>query len=116
MAWVSASGTSVRCAVPGDVRVFPGLTARLTIAGGIAENVLVVPTTAVEGGGGSGVVYLVGPGGETEPREITLGLSDGVTVEVAGGLEEGDLVLQFVPGAPADPEMGGGGVIIGYGG
>ena len=110
-----ASGTSVRCAVPGDVRVFPGLTARLTIAGGIAENVLVVPTTAVEGGGGTGVVYLVGADGETEQREVTLGLSDGTTVEVAGGLEEGDIVLQFVPGAPADPEMGGG-VIMGYGG
>lgn len=111
-----ASGTSVRCAVPGDVRVFPGLTARLTIAGGLAENVLVVPTTAVEGGSGSGIVYLVGPDGATEPREVTLGLSDGVSVEVSGGLEEGDVILQFVPGAPAEPGMGDGGIIIGYGG
>lgn len=111
-----ASGTSVRCAVPGDVRVFPGLTAKLTIAGGIAENVLVVPTTAVEGGSGSGVVYLVGADGETEPREVTLGLSDGTTVEVTGGIEEGDLILQFVPGAPADPGMVDGGIIIGSGG
>ncbi|MGB3911438.1 MAG: hypothetical protein WBL06_13285 [Pseudolysinimonas sp.] len=110
------SGTSVRCSVPSDVRVFPGLTARLTIAGGIAENVLVVPTTAVEGGSGTGVVYVVGPDGATEPREVTLGLSDGTSVEVTGGIEEGEVILQFVPGAPADPGMGDGGIIIGYGG
>jgi macrolide-specific efflux system membrane fusion protein len=97
--------TSVRCKVPGDVRVFAGLTAQLTIAGGIAENVLTVPTTAVEGGSGTGVVYLVGADGATEPREVTLGLSDGISVEVTGGLAEGDMILQFVPGAPADPGM-----------
>jgi hypothetical protein len=34
---------------------------------------------------------------------VTLGLSDGITVEITGGVEEGDLVLQFVPGALADP-------------
>jgi macrolide-specific efflux system membrane fusion protein len=100
-----STGTSVRCKVPGDVRVFAGLTAQLTIAGGIAENVLTVPTTAVEGGSGTGVVYLVGADGATEPREVTLGLSDGISVEVTGGLAEGDMILQFVPGAPADPGM-----------
>lgn len=101
-----SSGTTVRCSVPGDVRVFSGLTAQLTIAGGIAENVLTVPTTAVEGGSGTGIVYLVGPDGATEPREVTLGLSDGISVEVTGGLEEGEIILQFVPGAPGDPGMG----------
>lgn len=113
----STSGTTVRCTVPADVRVFSGLTATLTIAGGVAENVLVVPTTAVEGGSGTGVVYVVLPDGQTEPREVTLGLSDGITVEVTGGLEEGETVLQFVPGAPAGPGMVDGGPIqIGYGG
>jgi len=112
----STSGTTVRCAVPGDVRVFSGLTATLTIAGGTAENVLVVPTTAVEGGSGTGIVYVVLADGSTEPRDVTLGLSDGITVEVTGGLDEGETVLQFVPGAPADPGMMEGGVQIGYGG
>src|SRR5690606_15735221 len=41
----AGSGTTLRCAVPGDVRVFSGLTAKVTIAGGIAENVLTVPLT-----------------------------------------------------------------------
>ncbi len=105
---------SVRCAVPGDVRVFAGLAAKLTIAGGVAENVLVIPTTAVEGGSGTGIVYLpaVG-GGEPEQREVTLGISDGSMVEVTGGLAEGEEILQFVPGALADPDMGIG---FGFGG
>lgn len=111
-----ASGTTVRCSVPTDVRVFSGLTATVTIAGGVAENVLVVPTTAVEGGSGSGIVYVVGPDGASEPREVTLGLSDGISVEVTAGLAEGDLILQFLPGAPGDPGMGEGGIIMGYGG
>ncbi len=102
----STGGPVVRCAVPAEVTVFAGLTAEVVIAGGIAEGVLIVPTTAVEGGGGTGNVYFVLPDGSTELREVTLGLSDGQNVEVTGGLEEGDLILQFVPGAPSDP-MGG---------
>jgi len=40
---------------------------------------------------------------------VTLGLTDGVNVQVTGGLKEGDTILQFVPGAPADPQGGPGG-------
>lgn len=98
----AGSGTTVRCAVPADVTVFPGLTAKMTIAGGIAENVIVLPMTAVEGAAGQGTVYVVLPDGSSEERAVTLGLNDGVDVEITGGLEEGELVLQFVPGAPAD--------------
>jgi multidrug efflux pump subunit AcrA (membrane-fusion protein) len=99
----ATSGTVVRCAVPTDVQVFAGLTAKVTIAGGLAENVLTLPATAVEGAAGTGVVYLLGSDGETVETPVTLGLSDGITVEITGGVEEGDLVLQFVPGALADP-------------
>lgn len=106
----ASSGTIVRCAVPGDVQVFPGLTAKVTIAGGLAENVLTLPLTAVEGAAGMGVVYLIGADGEAIETPVTLGLSDGINVEITGGVDEGDLVLQFVPGAPADPD--GGGVVI----
>lgn len=110
------STTTVRCAVPADVRVFSGLVAELTIAGGIAEDVLTVPLTAVMGAADTGIVYVIGADGEQEERPVTLGLNDGVNVEVVDGLEEGELILQFVPGAsagdPNDP-LGGGGVIIG---
>jgi macrolide-specific efflux system membrane fusion protein len=98
----AASGTTVRCAVPAEVTVFAGLAAQVTIAGGLAENVLVVPTTAVAGGAQTGVVHLIGADGAIEERPVTLGLNDGVSVEVIDGLAEGDLVLQFVPGAPAE--------------
>ncbi|MCU1579329.1 MAG: hypothetical protein JWP19_1533 [Rhodoglobus sp.] len=97
----STGGPVVRCVVPPGVTVFSGLSAQLVIAGGVAENVLVVPITAVEGSAGTGNVYFLLPDGSTELRPVTLGLNDGTNVEVKGGLAEGDLILQFVPGAPS---------------
>lgn len=117
------TGPTVRCAVPGDVKVFAGLTATLTIAGGVAEDVLVLPMTAVEGASGSGIVHVVGADGTIEERPVTLGINDGVNIEITEGVAEGELVLQFVPGAPADPDApweGGviieDGVVVGEGG
>ena len=99
-----ASGQSVSCVVPGDVTVFSGLAAKLTIPAGVATDVLTVPLTAVEGAAGKGVVSVVTADGTTEKRDVTLGINDGTTVEVTGGLAEGDLVLEFVPGAAAAPQ------------
>ncbi len=99
-------GTTLSCAVPSDVRVFAGLSAQLTISGGVAENVLTVPITAVEGTSEKGNVYFVLPDGSTEVRPVVLGLNDGITVEVKEGLAEGDLILQFVPGAPSVDDGG----------
>lgn len=116
----TTGGTTVSCAVPGDVRVFAGLAAQVTISGGIAENVLVVPITAVEGTSGTGNVHFVLADGTTELRPVSLGLNDGINVEVTEGLVENDLVLQFVPGAQEVPggmggeecrQMGDGGMI-----
>lgn len=98
----ASGGTSVRCTVPGDVRVFPGLSAQVKISAGSAADVLVVPITAVEGGAETGVVWLVTPDGERVEQPVRLGLSDGTQVEVVEGVAEGDQVLQFVPGAPGD--------------
>ncbi|HEX7835081.1 MAG TPA: HlyD family efflux transporter periplasmic adaptor subunit [Pseudolysinimonas sp.] len=117
------AGTTVRCAVPADIRVFPGLVADMTIAGGIAENVLTVPLTAVQGAADTGIVYVIREDGTQEERPVTLGLNDGINVEIIDGLTEGELVLQFVPGAaagdpggvPVDPGFptdDGGGVIV----
>jgi hypothetical protein len=110
----SGSTTTVRCSVPTDVRVFSGLVADLTIAGGIATDVLTVPLTAVLGAADTGIVFVIGPDGEQEERPVTLGLNDGINVEITEGLEEGEMVLQFVPGASAGPDgpVDGGGVII----
>ncbi|NQX26441.1 efflux RND transporter periplasmic adaptor subunit [Microbacteriaceae bacterium VKM Ac-2854] len=98
------SGTSFRCAVPAEVTVFPGLAASVVLAGGKAENVLVAPTTAVKGTAQTGVVYLWNEDGSTTETPVTLGLSDGTNVEITGGIDEGAIILQFVPGAAANPE------------
>ncbi|SIO15755.1 Multidrug efflux pump subunit AcrA (membrane-fusion protein) [Agromyces cerinus subsp. cerinus] len=96
----ASGGTTVRCSVPGDVRVFPGLSAQAKISAGSADDVLVVPVTAVEGGAETGVVWLVTADGERVEQPVKLGLSDGTQVEVVEGVAEGDQVLEFVPGAP----------------
>ena len=96
-----SSGTTVMCAIPAEVTVFSGLAAQITIAAGLAENILVVPTTAVKGSAQTGVVWFVLPDGGTEERPVTLGMTDGVNVQVIDGIVEGDLINQFVPGATA---------------
>jgi multidrug efflux pump subunit AcrA (membrane-fusion protein) len=97
------STTTVSCPIPSDVTVFSGLAAEMTISGGKAENVLVVPTTAVRGAALSGTVWVSLADGGTEERAVGLGLNDGSQVEITGGLAEGDQILQFAPGALADP-------------
>jgi len=110
----SASGPLLRCAVPADVTVFAGLTASIVIPGGIAEDVVVVPTTAVLGLAESGIVFVVLPDGTTQERRVGLGLNDGAMVEVTTGLDAGETILQFVPGAPSVP--GGDGALVDGGG
>ena len=96
-----SSGPTVTCTVPKEITVFAGLAAELTIPGGRADDVLVVPTTAVEGASGAGSVYVVLPDGTNEKRDVSIGLNDGTQVEITKGLAAGDTVLRFIPGAPA---------------
>lgn len=102
----SGSATTATCSVPGEVTVFSGLAAEMTIAGGRAENVLVVPTTAVRGAAQSGTVWVSTPDGATEERAVALGLTDGTIVQVTEGLTEGDEILEFAPGALSVPDDG----------
>ncbi|RWR21573.1 hypothetical protein D8Y23_03810 [Microbacterium enclense] len=97
----AGSGTTATCAVPGDVTVFARLAAEMTISGGIAENVLVVPTTAVRGAAQSGTVWVSTPDGAAEERAVALGLTDGSQVQITEGLTEGEQILEFAPGAMA---------------
>lgn len=103
---VAAEGTaSVRCAIPADQTVFAGLPAQMDLALGQVDDALIVPVTAVQGGAESGVVWVdAGDGAEPEERAVTLGVNDGVSVEVVEGLEEGELIRQFVPGFVAPVE------------
>lgn len=101
-----SGSTSLRCTVPTGVTVFAGLSADITLAGGKAENVLTLPTTAVKGSAETGVVYVRAEDGSNTEIPVTLGLTDGSTVEITGGIDEGVEVLQFVPGAEATPADG----------
>ncbi len=105
------SGPTLRCAVPAEVTVFAGLSAQIVISGGVAEDAIVVPTSAVLGRSGTGTVYLVQPDGSTKEATVQLGINDGTNVEVTSGLDEGAEILQFVPGAPADDGSGPGGCV-----
>jgi membrane fusion protein, multidrug efflux system len=107
---VSGGGTTARCQVPAGVTVFPGMAATVRIQAGVAENVLVVPVTAVQGAVQKGNVWVVGDDGSQEQRAVSLGITDGELVEVRDGLSEGEQVLQFVPvpnDTVEDPRMGG---------
>ncbi len=96
--------TTVTCAVPADQTVFAGLQTQLDIDLGTVSEVLVVPTTAVKGGDGTGVVWVDAGEGELEERDVALGVNDGTIVEVTSGLQEGEQVRQYVPGIAADDE------------
>jgi multidrug efflux pump subunit AcrA (membrane-fusion protein) len=77
----------------------------MDLALGQVDDALVIPVTAVQGGAGSGTVWVdAGDGSEPEERPVTLGVNDGVIVEVTDGLAEGDSIRQFVPGFVAPVE------------
>ncbi|WP_104091234.1 efflux RND transporter periplasmic adaptor subunit [Arthrobacter sp. GMC3] len=105
----AATGTGqVSCAVPAGTAVFAGLGATITLTAGEAANVLTLPLTAVKGTVQNGVVWVSGGAGSTTPeeRKVVLGLNDGEKVEIASGLAEGELVLEFVPGVDAVVQPG----------
>ncbi|RUR01080.1 efflux RND transporter periplasmic adaptor subunit [Labedella endophytica] len=93
----TATGATVRCAVPGDVTVFAGLTGTISLPGGSAEDVLVLPVTAVKGNSQAGSVWIVGEDGEPVETAVELGLNDGSFVEITAGVDEGAPVLEFLP-------------------
>jgi macrolide-specific efflux system membrane fusion protein len=92
-----ATGAAVRCAVPSDVTVFAGLTGTIALPGGSADDVLVLPVTAVKGNSQAGSVWVVGEDGEPVETPVELGLNDGSIVEITSGVEEGASVLEFLP-------------------
>lgn len=99
-------GASVTCVVPEDVRVFDQLEMTMSIDVGRAEDVLVVPVTAVRGLIGKGSVWIV-TDGEPVERKVKLGVSDGQLVEVRKGLAEGDEIMEFVPGGSTNGQEEG---------
>ncbi|MEU3016190.1 MULTISPECIES: efflux RND transporter periplasmic adaptor subunit [unclassified Nocardiopsis] len=90
-------GAELSCRVPSSLQVFDGVQGKLSVSTGEAEDVVVIPVTAVRGTSEEGEVLVVAEDGSEEPRSVTLGLSDGQLVEVTEGLEVGDSILDPVP-------------------
>jgi hypothetical protein len=93
-----AATGAVHCSIPPEVKAFSGLGAEIEITNGNAKDVVVVPISAVLGTSQTGKVWTVAKeGAEPEPREVTLGLTDGLQVEITKGLKPGEEILEFTP-------------------
>ncbi len=86
-----------------------GSTAKGMIVASRKENVLALPVVAVSAREGKKVVKKLLPGGKTEEVEVQTGISDGRSVEIISGLEEGDKVVAELTanGSPQGGGMGG---------
>ncbi|WP_369371166.1 secretion protein HlyD [Promicromonospora sp. Populi] len=93
-----AATGAVRCSIPPKIKAFSGLGAEIEITNGNAKDVVVVPISAVLGTSQTGKVWTVAEeGAEPEERDVTLGLTDGLQVEVTKGLKAGEQILEFTP-------------------
>lgn len=81
--------------VPADNRIRSGYSANAEIVLNSASNVLTVPESAIEFSGSDAFVYIIKGEGENrtyERRKVTTGLSDGISIEIKGGLKQKDKV------------------------
>ena len=70
-----------------------GMTTQNTIEINSADNVLIIPSTAIKKQGGKSVVRVQGADGQAKDQEITVGLKDSMHTEVKSGLKAGDKVV-----------------------
>lgn len=71
-----------------------GMTATVTINVSDAKNVLIVPMTALnDAADGKTTVQVMDASGKVHSQAVTVGLEDGVHVEIKSGLKEGEKVV-----------------------
>ena len=109
--------------VPGELRA--GMTADVNFIVQEKKGVLVIPNYAVKGqqDGVAVLKVVTDPKKAPESRTVTLGVSDGIRVEVKDGLEDGDTVVvssldlpKAMTGGPMSMTGGGQGQRPGGGG
>jgi HlyD family secretion protein len=76
-----------------DPRLKEGMTADAAVVTSEVPNVLVVPNSAIDGGGASGIVTVLEPGGQKRQVQVQLGASGGGVTQVVSGLREGQQVV-----------------------
>lgn len=86
----------VLCLIDDQPGLLDGQQAILALETGRADDVLALPVSAVRGKSGSGQVALIRDG-ETTIVTVQLGISDGLFIEIASGLNNGDTVLMHGP-------------------
>lgn len=78
-----------------DANMLTGMNATAILTVGTTENILTIPTAALDQKGNRTIVYTAfDPETRTlsGEREVTIGVSDGETVEITEGLSEGETV------------------------
>ena len=75
----------------------PGMNATVTIVTAQSQNVLIVPTAAIQRSGTTSVVTIQNDDGSTTRQVVETGLSEGTNTEITNGLQEGQTVI--IPGA-----------------
>jgi HlyD family secretion protein len=80
-------------------RPVPGMNATVTVIIDEAQDVLTVPSSAVQSEGPASYVTVQKDDGSTEKVTVEIGLSDDSNTEITSGLEEGQTVI--IPGATA---------------
>lgn len=74
-------------------RLMTQMTAQVFFVNAKTEDALLIPVTALNRRGLTTTVQVLGSDGEIEHRNVTVGVSNRVQVEILDGLEEGDQVV-----------------------
>ena len=77
----------------------PGMNATVTIIIDQRQDVLTIPTAAIQRDGRDSVVDIQNDDGSTQRQVVETGLSDGTNTEITNGLQEGQTVI--IPGVTA---------------
>ncbi|RMH02567.1 MAG: HlyD family efflux transporter periplasmic adaptor subunit [Planctomycetota bacterium] len=81
----------------GSPEMRPGMSCSVEILVDRLEDVLYVPVQSIFVVGGKTVVFVVGPNGEPEPREVEVGPASEKWASIVAGVEEGERVLLSAP-------------------
>ncbi len=92
----TADQLPVLCLIPTDVRALAGVPGELLLRSDRVDGVLRVPVVAVAGTVDRGEVIVVDDG-RSSRRQVTLGITDGINVEIISGLTEGEAIAATAP-------------------
>lgn len=90
----------------------PGMFTRVALAIGTVDGILTVPPSALQRQGGETIVFVDEGGGRFERREVELGLTSPLALEVRKGLKAGEKVVtagSFILRSELEKEGFGGG-------